>query len=102
MHCVNSKLIQIHHLDENVWILISWLHQKPADLDLHLFTKGGITFRKKCYVYSALIKLIMALKLRLKVVLTGLEFCVAKRRLSNFEKSSSLGALVLDGVWYIT
>ena len=27
------------HVDEKVWILISWLHQKPADQDLHCFQK---------------------------------------------------------------
>ena len=26
-------------MDEKLWILISWLHQKPADLDLHCFRK---------------------------------------------------------------
>ena len=25
---------------ETVWILIRWLHQKPADLDLHCSLKG--------------------------------------------------------------
>ena len=25
---------------EKLWILIRWLHQKPADLDLKCFTKG--------------------------------------------------------------
>ena len=25
---------------KTVWILISWLHQKPADLDLHCFKKS--------------------------------------------------------------
>ena len=26
-------------MDEKVWILISWLHQKPTDLDLQCFQK---------------------------------------------------------------
>ena len=39
---------------EKVWILISWLHQKPADLDLHCFQKS-IKFLKK-FIHSALIE----------------------------------------------
>ena len=28
-----------HRVDEQVWIMISWLYQKPADLDLRCFQK---------------------------------------------------------------
>ena len=31
--------IWVHCADEKVLILISWFHQKPADLDPHLFQK---------------------------------------------------------------
>ena len=31
--------IQVHCVDENVWILISWLNQMPAELDLHNLQK---------------------------------------------------------------
>ena len=34
----------IHYVDEIVWILISWLHWKPADLYLHCFYKKGYFF----------------------------------------------------------
>ena len=27
-----------------MWILISWLHQKPADLDLHCFQNTGYNY----------------------------------------------------------
>ena len=30
-------MIRLQCEDEKVWIVISWLHQKPADLDLHCF-----------------------------------------------------------------
>ena len=33
-------------MDEKVWIMIRWLHQKAADLDLHFFTKNGIEIQK--------------------------------------------------------
>ena len=39
-----------------MWILISWLHQKPADLDLHCFGVVVFTQMSKSYAYSALIK----------------------------------------------
>ena len=39
-----------------MWILISWLHQKPADLDLHSFQKTVNDFES--YAHSALIMLI--------------------------------------------
>ena len=42
---------------KKVWILISWLHQKPADLDLHFFYKNGMAFWK-IYAHSSLIRLI--------------------------------------------
>ena len=38
---------------QTVWILISWLHQKPADLDLHSFQKTVLIkdrVLKKSYV----------------------------------------------------
>ena len=86
VHCENSKLIWIHHLDENVWILISWL-QKPAELDLLHLQKGRKNFEKeKCFVHSTLIKLIIVLKLHLEVVLISMEDFVAKKRLLNFER----------------
>ena len=31
---------------KTVWILISWLHQKPADLNPHCFQKRGMYFLK--------------------------------------------------------
>ena len=30
-----------------MWILISWIHQKPADLDLHCFQKREYSFEEK-------------------------------------------------------
>ena len=34
---VISLVLWIHCMNEKVWILISWLLLKPADLDLHCF-----------------------------------------------------------------
>ena len=31
--------IWIRGVDGKVWILVSWLYQKPIDLDLHVFPK---------------------------------------------------------------
>ena len=44
-----------------MWILISWLLMKPADLDLHCFQTGGykILVKVACPV-SALIRLELA------------------------------------------
>ena len=36
---ITSPSFEIHSVVKKVWILISWLHQKPADLDLHCFQK---------------------------------------------------------------
>ena len=46
-----------------VWILISWRHEKPADLDLHCFLKRVLSFEKKSYVHSMLIRLNIAVNL---------------------------------------
>ena len=35
---------------KTVWILISWLRQKPADLDLHYFLKRVWHFEKVKYI----------------------------------------------------
>ena len=35
----NSTNQKLNNVDENVWILISWLMVKPADLVLHGFRK---------------------------------------------------------------
>ena len=43
----------IPYVDEKVLNLISWLHQKPADLDLHFFFKKRVWFWK-CQEHSAL------------------------------------------------
>ena len=43
-----------------MWILISWLLMKPADLDLHSFQKKGIEFCNSD-VHSGLIRLSMVL-----------------------------------------
>ena len=34
-------------LAEKVWILINWLHRKPANLDQHLFNIGYKIWKKK-------------------------------------------------------
>ena len=47
----SSGAISVIDLDslcgcKTVWILISWLHRKPADLDLHCFHKREWHFEK--------------------------------------------------------
>ena len=37
-------------MDKAVYILISWLHEKPADLDLHFFKKGIYTLKKNIVI----------------------------------------------------
>ena len=41
--CQSSGIVLLsiwnHRVDEQVWIMISWLYQKPADLDLRCFQK---------------------------------------------------------------
>ena len=37
---VLSILMLINCVDENVQLLNSWLHQKPAVLELHIFKRG--------------------------------------------------------------
>ena len=37
-----------HCVDKKVWIQISWLHQKLADLDLQLSKKKIIELLKSC------------------------------------------------------
>ena len=43
-----SFIIKMHLscMDEKMWILISWLLVKPADLDLHFFKKRVQNFEK--------------------------------------------------------
>ena len=43
--------IWVHCVDEKVQIQISWLHQKPADLDLHCFKKNLILKSKACTLH---------------------------------------------------
>ena len=39
-----------------VWILISWLHQKPADLDPHYFQKKVQNLKQLCQGWHRLEK----------------------------------------------
>ena len=40
----NWIILNLHVVWKTVWILISWLLQKPADLDLHCFQLGLYLF----------------------------------------------------------
>ena len=46
-------MFYIHHGDDKVWILISWL-QKPAGQDLHYFLEKALDLS---YVFNALLRL---------------------------------------------
>ena len=37
------------HGEKTVWIQVSWLHQKPADLELHCFQKRAKNLKKVSY-----------------------------------------------------
>ena len=51
-------------LMKKVWLLISWLHQKTADLDLHCFQKRVENFEKSCAGSALILVLIWYNKYR--------------------------------------
>ena len=46
---IRQVLLNVYLCAKTVWILIRWLHQKPAGLDLHYLTKDGIFL---VYIYK--------------------------------------------------
>ena len=54
-HGVTSISVCIHCVGEKLWIQISWILQKPADLGLHCFQRGCRILKK--VAYNGLIRL---------------------------------------------